>query len=288
MRLGFFCLFLLGCFTCITPTLSAQKKVVDAIDIYRHAPSVKKGRISFVWGWNRSTYTKSDTRFFGNGYDFTIQDMKATDRQTPFGLDPYFHPLYVTIPQTNMQIRYNFKDLWSIGVNVDHMKYVMVQNQEAIVNGVIGGHGPHAGKYDNTITKLSPSLLTYEHTDGLNYINAELVRYITLLNPQSGKYKELSLHATAGASIGALLPKTNAKLLENKRHDDFHWAGYGGGIKAGVHIGWKRFFIETEAEAGYINMPNIRTTGNKDDKASQHFGFLQTALLFGMTFGIGS
>ena len=34
-------------------------------------------------------------------------------------------------------------------------------------------------------------------------------------------------------------------------------------------------FIQTELKGGYINMPDIRTTKNKADNASQHFFFTQ-------------
>jgi hypothetical protein len=37
-------------------------------------------------------------------------------------------------------------------------------------------------------------------------------------------------------------------------------------------------------KAGYINMPDIRTTMNVRDKASQHFEFFQYNILFGGQF----
>lgn len=56
--------------------------------------------------------------------------MKATDRQTPFGMI-YFDPVLFTIPQYNARLGYFFKDNWSISIGMDHMKYVMVQDQMA-------------------------------------------------------------------------------------------------------------------------------------------------------------
>lgn len=49
----------------------------------QHEP-FKKGSIMAFWGWNRSGYTKSDIRFSGNGYDFTLNNVVAHDRPTKF------------------------------------------------------------------------------------------------------------------------------------------------------------------------------------------------------------
>ena len=62
-----------------------------------------KGKIYAFWGWNRSWYTNSDIHFTGDNYDFTLNDIEATDRQTPFDLGVYFGITTITIPQTNLR-----------------------------------------------------------------------------------------------------------------------------------------------------------------------------------------
>ena len=80
-----------------------------------------------------------------------------------------------------------------------------------------------------------------------------------------------------------MIPKTNATLLNNPRHDDFHVSGYGLGALIGLqgHLG-KYFFIMSELKGGFINMPNFRTTSSAGDKASQHFFFAQSNIVFGV------
>ena len=51
-----------------------------------------QSRLMFHWGWNRANYSKSDIHLKGNNYDFTLHDVVAKDRQTPFSFDVYFHP----------------------------------------------------------------------------------------------------------------------------------------------------------------------------------------------------
>ena len=69
-----------------------------------------KGKFYVYWGWNRGTFSNSDIRFKGENYDFTLSDVSANDRPTPFGLNPYFRIDRITIPQTNYRIGYFFKE----------------------------------------------------------------------------------------------------------------------------------------------------------------------------------
>jgi hypothetical protein len=49
---------------------------------------------------------------------------------------------------------------------------------------------------------------------------------------------------------------------------------------------FKYFFIQTELKGGYINMNDIRTTGDSRDRASQDFWFMETVIAFGGIFRI--
>ena len=49
---------------------------------------------------------------------------------------------------------------------------------------------------------------------------------------------------------------------------------------------FKHFFIEADLKGGYIDMPDIRTTMNTTDSASQHFFYLQRIFSVGGIFRI--
>ncbi len=240
------------------------------------------------WGWNRAAYTNSEVRFHGNNYDFTIYKMVAHDRQTPLALDPYLAPGSVTIPQTNCRIGYYLNDHWSISVGLDHMKYVMDQDQIANMTGYIqNSNTPYDGVYSNTPMKMTEDFLKFEHTDGLNYINFELRRHDMLFNLKELRLPNISFNLTEGFGAGVLLPKTNTTLLGFNRYDEFHLAGYGLGAFVGMNITFfDHFFIQSELKGGFINMPDIRTTEFSADRASQHFFFSQVNFLFGANFSI--
>jgi hypothetical protein len=76
-------------------------------------------------------------------------------------------------------------------------------------------------------------------------------------------------------------------LMGQPRHDDFNVAGYGVSAKVGLNLTFfKYFFIQAELKGGYINMPNIKTTFDNADSASQHFMFFQRIIAFGGIFKI--
>ena len=248
-----------------------------------------KGKFFIYWGWNRAAYTNSDISFRGDSYDFILDDVRAKDRPTPWEPSVYFGITSITIPQTNFKIGYFINDHYNISVGVDHMKYVMVQDQPVIINGQISDPNPNefVGSYTNDEIILTEAFLTFEHTDGLNYINVEISRVDDILKLINKGMKNLEVNITEGVGAGMLLPKTNAKLMSNERHDDFNVAGYGLNVKVGLNVTFfKYFFVQGELKGGFIHMPNIRTTQFKSDKASQAFMFGETDFLFGAIFRI--
>ena len=73
----------------------------------------------------------------------------------------------------------------------------------------------------------------------------------------------------------------------NERYDDFNVAGWGVSASVGINITFlKHFFVQSDFKYGYINMPNIRTTKNEIDSASQNFTFFERTLVFGGRFSI--
>jgi len=256
-----------------------------------------KGKAYVYWGWNRSYYTKSDIHFKGDNYDFTLQDVHATDRQSKVSYRNYFQLDRVTIPQTNFRVGYYIKDHYQVSFGFDHMKYVVTQPQNVTINGTLNlasdeGDPSYNGIYNNDIINLDNSVNIYgdaaffrfEHTDGLNYINVELARVDDLgeflnLNPE-----KIQINAIEGIGIGGLYPKTNATIIGKPRNDEFHWAGYGVSAKAGLGLVlFNRIQIQGELKGGFINMPWIKTTAD-GDSAKQKFWFLQHNITFGYVF----
>ena len=244
-----------------------------------------KGKFFFYWGGNRAYYTNSDITFSGNNYNFTIKDVEAVDKPKGWHID-YINPLRMTIPQTNFHIGY-ISDHYTISAGVDHMKYVMKNGQTVKMNGYINGSNTsHDGTYNNTDKLLSEDFLTFEHTDGLNYVVVEGARIDDISRLFGIRNTDiLQVNLTEGIGFGALYPKTNTKLLNKERYDEFHIAGTGVNAKAGLHLTFfKYFLIVGELKGGYINMYDVRTTYDIADKSKHDFFFFETVLGIGGTF----
>jgi len=244
-----------------------------------------KGKFFAYWGWNRGTYSNSDIHFKGENYDFTLSDVTANDRPTKLGLNPYFRLDRITIPQTNYRIGYFFKENYTISIGADHMKYVMNEDQNVVINGSINTGSIYDKVYNNESIKLVEEFLAFEHTDGLNYINVELKRFDDFSYLFGIDSKNFQLNLTEGIGAGFLFPKSNIKLLNKERYDEFHVAGWGVSASVGVNITFlKHFFIQSDVKAGYIKMSNIRTTKSTLDSASQNFSFIENIIMFGGRF----
>lgn len=233
----------------------------------------KKGEFFLYWGYNWDWYSNSDIQFEGDDYNFELKDVIADDHQTDWSFDRYFHPGNLTLPQYNLRLGYYFSDHYSVSLGIDHMKYVVRQGQTAQISGYIGASGsPYDGVYDNNAIVIEEGFLEFEHTDGLNYINAEVRR----LDELYSFHKNIQLNMFVGAGFGGIYPKTNTTLINKERYDEFNLAGWGAHMLFGVNVTFFRhFFIQTELKGGFINMPNIRTTQSPSDSANQHFFFGQ-------------
>jgi hypothetical protein len=247
-----------------------------------------KGKFYVYWGGNRESFSKSDIHFKGDGYDFTLYDVTAHDKPKGWHVD-YINPGRMTIPQTNLRFGYFISDHYNVSIGVDHMKYVMFQDKAVNYSGYYQNRGTYGEAIALNQVYLTEDFLTFEHTDGLNYVNSEIARVDDISSQlfKTWDSDKIQINLTEAIGAGILYPKTNAKVLGKQRHDDFHISGFGLSAKAGLNFTFfKHYFIQTELKGGYINMNDIRTTHSGADRADQHFWFLQRIITVGGIFKI--
>ncbi|WP_437438062.1 hypothetical protein [Polaribacter irgensii] len=245
-----------------------------------------KGKFFAYWGWNWASYSDSDIRFKGEDYDFTLSNVRAQDRQTKFSFRNYFKPSNISIPQTNYRIGYFFKENYTVSIGVDHMKYVMIADQNVTIDGTINiGNIKYDGTYTRKEVKLAADFLRFEHTDGLNYLNVEVKRFDNIDHWFGLDLENLQINLTEGLGTGVLYPRTDTSLLGKERHDNYHLSGFGLSAGIGLNVAFfKHFFIQADLKGGYINMPSIKTSLSVLDSASQSFYFFQNNILIGGKF----
>lgn len=243
-----------------------------------------KGRLFAYWGYNRAQFTPSNIHFTGPGYDFILHDVVANDRPEPFSLGGYFAPKNMWIPQYNYRVGWFLNDHWSFSIGLDHMKYVVQEYQHVQLTGTISSErSPVYASTEAHDVEITPDLLLYEHTDGLNLLALDADHYGHLWTSTSGRH---ALHLTQGLFIGPVIPRTDVRLFGEGLNNRFHLAGYGAGAQLGLFaVFFDRVFARANVRAGYIELPSVLTTGTAEDRARQHFWFVQENVVLGVLIG---
>lgn len=272
-------IFLVTCLAALSMKSNAQEVVANPYT------SSNKGKFFLYWGANRGFYSSSDIHFKGDDYNFTVHNTKAVDKPKGWHID-YINPTRMTIPQTNFRLGYYFTDKYSISFGFDHMKYVMVNGQEAFIDGTYPNKGNYGEVLENGNTKITDEFLQFEHTDGLNYVNLELARtediskFVGIYNTD-----KVQFNAIAGVGSGVLFPRTNAKVLGRERNDEFKVAGFGVSAKGGVNVTvFKHFFVQYETKVGYINILKTPVSNKPNEYAKHDFTFLESVFVVGGIF----
>jgi len=250
----------------------------------------RKGKFFAHWGYNFSSYAKSDIRFKGAGYDFTLLKVKAADRPSKLSLD-YINPGRLTIPQFNFHFGYFFKDNYSVSLGWDHMKYVVDIPQTVRIKGFIDPQiskpgintGDWAGVYDGQEVTLVDSVLKFEHTDGYNFAAIGIERYDDIWVSRSGKQ---SLNTEVGLEAGLLVPRSDVRLFNEGANHYWNVAGYGFAGKIGVQYHFlKWMYVQGSFKSGFTDLNRISTTGRKGiDKAMQKIWFFENYWVVGFKF----
>jgi hypothetical protein len=261
----------------------------------------EKGKFFLNWGYNRSWYQTSDIHFTGQGHDFILYDVKATDRPSELSAD-YIKPSSWSIPQFNFRIGYSLSDKYSISIGWDHMKYVATDYQTVRMYGSLdpsqvpddlmrenmalmnSTYAPN-GLYNNTEVVLDPEhFLHYEHTDGFNYASVDVERYDQLWQHQ--KYDKLGITFVSGLGLGTIVPRTDSHLFGSGRNHYWNIAGWGTSAKIGLQVNFlKWFFLESDLKYGFVQMLNVHTSNYYGiDKAKQNVVFLENNWLLGFRF----
>ena len=243
-----------------------------------------KHRVFAYWGYNRAQFSASNIHFEGPGYDFILHNVVAHDAPKPFSFAVYADPADFTLPQYNYRAGWFFNEHWAFSVGIDHMKYVVAQNQAVRLTGSISDQRSpeYAGSEEQVIT-LSDDFLIYEHTDGLNLLSADADHFDRLSISRNGKN---AVFLTEGLFVGPVIPRSDVRLFGVGINNKFHLAGYGAGAQLGVFALFNnRFFARAAVKGGYIELPSVLTTGTNEDRARQRFWFVEEYVVVGVMIG---
>jgi hypothetical protein len=101
--------------------------------------------------------------------------------------------------------------------------------------------------------------LSFEHTNGYNYVHAGAIYKSNLFTSRNGDFK---IDTGIGAGAGIMVPQTTVKYHQDTWwnwqgvDNQFHVAGFGGHAEAKIQLGYKNFFIEPVVRGTYIKINN--------------------------------
>ncbi len=246
-----------------------------------------KGTVFGYWGYNVSGYTKSNLRFVGPDYDFTLGGAKAHDRPE---LDPnvYFNLSKITIPQFNARIGYYFKDHWAFSFGYDHMKYIFSDKNEVTLSGVIDENvgSEWSGTYSGEQVITNREDFHYENSDGLNYLRFELTRTDKLL--AFGQNDWLAISTNAGVALGGILSFNDFTFANQKDVTTVSLSGYGVSGHASLRFEFFRHvFVQASAGGGFHHQVKVRNRPRDPSAyARQAYGYASFECVLGFLFYI--
>lgn len=237
--------------------------------------STAAGTLYFYWGYNRGYYTHSNIRFVGPDYDFKLKDVAATDRPDKFRTSVYFNPSTITVPQYNARIGYYFRDKWSVSFGVDHLKYVMADKNNVLLDGYIGqGVDTNwSGNYYDQPVVTDREQFHYENTNGVNFLRLELERSFNLF--EYGSQRQVALTGMLGLGTGPILTYNDLNFGQLHTFATPSISGYGFSANGGIRLElFRHFFMQVNADLGFIHLPHVRTRpDDRNSWARQAFGY---------------
>ena len=218
-----------------------------------------QGTLFGYWGYNRSAYTKSNMRFVGPGYDFSMKGVVAHDNPEKLS-GVYIDPSRITIPQFNARIGYYFKDHWAISLGYDHMKYIFADQNHVLLSGEIepGVDDNWSGIYNSEPVVTDRNSFHYENSDGLNYIRFELTRTDQLV--KFGDRDWFAVSTNVGISAGGILSFNDFKFGGEEDIRTISLSGYGVSAHLGLRLEFFRhFFLQSDLMGGFHHQVKVRT-----------------------------
>lgn len=234
-----------------------------------------KGYGYVSWGYNRSFFTDSDIEFNSNHYNFILRDVKASDRPSVFSLSNYFAPENISIPQYCFRFGYYLTDQIQISVGMDHMKYVVDQNQKVVIDGSISStsNTNYNGVYNNQEIEINKDFLQFEHTNGLNLVSIQCDYGIDITRFFNNKFALKWNAGIGGIWVGT---KSDVRIIDEGIDNDHHLAGYCLTAQTGPRLFYKKIlFFDVQTKVGYMNLSDVFIENQEANKRANHsFSFL--------------
>jgi hypothetical protein len=251
-----------------------SRRPVSSSSPQRDAKAGADGREIYVsWGYNGNVFSSSDMHFSQPSLnsDFTLTGVQARDSK---GWNSQFFTHGLFVPQYNIRLGVFFNDKWGAEIALDHIKWIVRQDQQVRMTGTRNG-----APVDATVT-LSTDVLRYQLNNGANPIFFNIIRRVHVAGTP-GRTGHVSVMAKAGA--GFAVPHTE-NFLFGQMNDDgfqpFHGWDLDAGAAIRVHL-FRPLYFEFEEKLVYARYFGVKID---QGKASHSMKSSEYVWNFGLSF----
>lgn len=241
--------------------------------IHRKKLSNAGGTMFGYAGYMMSGYGESNINFVGEGYDFTLSDVRATDNVSYESFPEQVRPSIV-LPELTLKVGYYFRNYWAFALGYDRMRYVMDDRNDVRINGAIDpaivNNSPWYGIFAGESTVTDRSTFHYEN-DELNFIKAEIIRTDKVYN--AGYNNEFVITSNVGLGIGGIISRTDFNYEGVHDLETVSFSGFGAMLTAGLRFEFFRhLFLQTNVHGGFHKQMNVQARHTETSNAyMNHF-----------------
>ncbi len=247
--------------------------IVVSGQIHKKKLSNGAGTMFGYIGYMMSAYGESNINFVGDGYDFTLSDVRATDEVSYESFPDEVRPSIV-LPEITIKAGYYFRNYWAFALGYDRMRYVMDDRNDVRINGAIDpllvSNSPWYGIYNGAPTVTDRSTFHYEN-DELNFIKAEIIR--TDMVYHVGYNNEFVITSNVGIGLGGIISRTDFNYEGIHNRGTVSFSGFGAMLTAGLRFEFFRhLFLQSNVHGGFHKQFNVQARHTETSGASMnHF-----------------
>ena len=239
------------------------------------------GNFNFSIGLGSNFYSKSNLKFSGSGYDFSLDDVALWQNSPAFSM-PDFSKLLSN--QYNISVGYNIRRGVNLSLGIDRLKYGIKPRQTVFLNGYVSSEmdtvSNLSGQYTNELINLDSARIQFGSDVGMSYVSIELN---LMQNLYRTKRRNFVVNAIYGIGAGVL--HTNSTFnFGGFEESNSSLSGFGLNANAGLRFEFfKYFYLQPNLSAAFLDQIGVYTHQNAaKNKVSHFFGAFNTTISAGV------
>ena len=239
------------------------------------------GNFNFSIGLGSNFYSKSNLKFSGSGYDFSLDDVVLWQNSPAFSM-PDFSKLLSN--QYAISVGYNIRRGVNLSLGIDRLKYGIKPGQSVFLNGYVSSEmdtvSNLSGQYTNELINLDSARIQFGSDVGMSFVSIELN---LMQNLYRTKRRNFVVNAIYGIGAGVL--HTNSTFnFGGFEESNSSLSGFGLNANAGLRFEFfKYFYLQPNLSAAFLDQIGVYTHQNAaKNKVSHFFGAFNTTISAGV------